>query len=195
MKAQLFINANAEPKIAYRNVDVFFTATCEETNATYIVKYGNDDFEGTHCIDRMRTIRNKVMNVMDVEASDNDKVLAEIHEACVSAFYDYFDGIITLMPIDGYSIQLCSQYAREKTLSPRNESFINNSYYISMVCDESVTDGTHAYLVSATPYNTTPDYFNYDAVEKTPFIEHGWFANEKEATEAYKNLCVKYITK
>lgn len=194
MKAQLFINANIEQKIAYRNVDVFFTATCEETNASYVVRYGNSDFEGASCIAGAHTIRNKVMNVMDTEISDNDQALAEIHEACSDAFYDYFDGVITLMPIDGYSIELCSQYAKERTLSPRQESFINNSHYLSMVCDEGVTDGTNAYLVSATPYNTTPDDFDYNKVEKTPFVEHYWFADEKEATEAYKSLCVRYIT-
>ena len=194
MKAQLFINANVDQKIAYRNVDVFFTATCEETNASYVVRYGNDDFEGVHCIAPKYKIRNQMMNVFDTEISDNDKALAEIHEACSEAFYYHFDGVITLMPIDGYSIELCSQYAKEGTLSPRQESFINNSHYLSMVCDESTTDGTNAYLVSVTPYNTTPDSFDYDVVERTPFIEHRWFSDEKEAIAAYKSLCVKYIT-
>ena len=192
--AQIFISPSFNAQTAFDEVKAVFQVTFDD-QATFTAYYTNYDASvGSLSYMPDCCINGLVLVVADTEVYKDVERMEAIHSACVGAFYDHFTGLVKMSPVHGKSISECAGLSQEFTLSPRAESFLNNSYFVSIFCDEQARDGNE-YLVSVTPYNSTPDAFDYEEVESVPFIESGWFSDYDKAREAYKKACVKYISK
>lgn len=187
MKVQLFINGATKQAHAYVNVDCMFLVSA--SGVTHAVRYDNNDLYDFADCGRSLDIHGKTMRVSNQDVSRDATTCRAIHEACKQAFEDYF-APYNFTADDGWSIR-SSMWLAEDSMTPRAESIINNQY-VSVFCDENAVDA-NVYLVSVTPYNETPDAFDYDVVENTPFTTSGWFATYEEAMQAYKTACIECI--
>lgn len=159
------------------------------TGATHAVRFTNDELYDFASVPG-RKINGKAMQVSSRDLSANMTLCGEIYNACKEAFETHF-AAYSFDPTDGWSIRSCATFT-EDGLSPRAESFINH-HYVSVFCDEAFAIKDKGYLVSVTPYSTTPDAFDYDEVEATPYAKHIWCDSEESATAAYKRYCMDLI--
>lgn len=187
MQVQLFINGAVKQTHAYVNVDCMFLVSA--SGVTHAVRYDSNDLYDFADCGRSLDIHGKTMRISNQDVSRDAAMCRAIHEVCKQAFEDYFSAY-NFTADDGWSIRSCMQLA-EDSMSPRAESIINNKY-VSVFCDENAVDA-NVYLVSVTPYNETPDAFDYDVVENVPFTTSGWFATYEEAMQAYKTACIECI--
>ncbi|HEO0817009.1 TPA: hypothetical protein U9M35_002865 [Acinetobacter baumannii] len=193
--AQIFVNPSIDMQTAFEQVKVLFQVAFADKEVTYTAYYADYDTSvGSLSYIPECCINGLPLVVADTEIFKDIDRMKAIHSACLDAFSDYFKDRVSLRPVHGNSIKSCGSYSEDGCLSPRAESFLNNSYFVSIFCDESGTDGND-YLVSLTPYNATPDTFDYNEVESIPFLKGLWFDDYDKARAAYKSMCIEYIGK
>lgn len=187
MQVQLFTNGTTKQTHAYVNVDCMFLVNAHGT--THAVRYDSNDLWDFADCGSCLNIHGKTMRISNQDVSRAAVTCREIHEACKQAFESHF-AAYNFTADDGWSIRSCMLFT-EDGMSPRAESVINHQY-VSVFCDENATNA-NAYLVSVTPYNETPDAFDYDVIENVSFTTSGWFATYEEAMQAYKKACIECI--
>lgn len=188
MQVQIISNGTAAVNTAKDFINVNCTFLVSLHGEAYAVRYINEALFDYASVYQCK-LHDKQMQISSESITQSQRLCEEVHTACISAFEEHFSQC-SFNASNGWSIRSCMTLA-EDSMTPRAESVIDGKY-VSIFCDENAVDGND-YLVSVTPYNDTPDAFDYDVVENTPFTTSGWFATHEAAMQAYKTACIECI--